>query len=257
MNARPHGIALVMVIEEYLNGRKRKGAKYDTQNFASIFERLQYKVHSYTKFSSSQMVQLVEEIATMDHTAYDSFVCCISAAGCNNHYARCSDDKHVNIYELVDKVQQCPTLQGKPKIFFINSNRREKPSAPPCIPYKIGSDTLIIWATQKGQNFQMDSNSIGCFFVFYLMKVIELKSMTTDFLSMTNEVSVILSIIPPFISTRAEKYIGQCPELESQLKSKVYFFYEDELPGKYINVIIIKTYIIIFIRLFWFTGQSS
>ena len=257
MNARPHGIALIMVIEEYRSGSKTGGLTIDSQNFISTFKHLQYTVQPYNKVTSLQMIQLVEEIASMDHTAYDSFVCCISAAGTNNHYVKCSDYKYVNIYELVDKIQQCFTLQGKPKIFFINCDRLENPRVPPSIPYKVGSDTLIVWATQKRNTFKKKSRTIGSYFVFYLEKVIRLKSETTDLLSMTNEVSTILSMYPPYMSRRhgqSGKYTAQCPEVESQLKSKVYFFYEDELPGKYINVIIIETYIIIFIRLFWFTG---
>ena len=257
MNSRPHGIALVMVKEEYSDGRKRNGAKFDTQNVISTFKHLQYTVQSYTKFTSSQMIQLIEEIASMDHTAYDSFVCCISAPGGNNHYVRCSDDEYVNVYELVDKVQQCSTLQGKPKFFFIDCIRIESRHASPPVIYKIGSDTFIMWSTQKGYSSNTNSGTIGSYFVFHLEKIIKLKSMTTDLLSMTNEVSAILCLIPPHISRRRGKCTAQCPEVESQLKSKVYFFYEDELPGKYINVIIIETYIIIFIRLFWFTGQSS
>ena len=254
MNARPHGIALVMVIEEYEDGRKRNGAKFDTQSFISTFNYLQYTVQPYTKVTSSQMIQLVEEIASMDHTAYDSFVCCISSAGGNNHYVKCSDDKHVNVYELVDKIQQCPTLQGKPKMFFIDCIRVEIQRLPSPVTYKVGFDTLIMWATQKERSSSKNSATIGCYFVFHLMKVIKLKSRTTDLLSMTNEISTILCTYPPHISSRTRKYTAQCPEVESQLKSKVYFFYEDELPGKYINIIIIETYIIIFIRLFWFTG---
>ena len=257
MNARPHGIALVMAIEEYLDGTKRKGAKLDTQTVISTFNYLQYIVQPYTKVTSLQMIQLVEEIASMDHTAYDSFVCCISSPGNNDHYVKCSDDKYVNVYELVDKIQQCPTLQGKPKIFIINCNRLESRRASPPVTYKIDFDILIMWATQKGHSSSSNSGTIGCYFVFHLEKVIKLKSKTTDLLSMTNEVSIILSMFPPHISRRTKKYIAQCPEVESRLKSKVYFFYEDELPGKYINVIIIETYIIIFIRLFRFTGQSS
>ena len=253
MNARPHGIALVMVIEEYENGEKSTGAEFDTQNAISTFKHLQYTVQPYTKVTSSQMIQLVEEIATMDHTAYDSFVCYISAGGANNHYVLGSDYKYVNVYELVDKVQQCPTLQEKTKIFLINCNRQESQSAPPCMPYKIRSDTLIMWATQKKHNF-LKKRTFGSYFMFHLEKVIKLRSNTNDLFSMTNEVSAIMSMIPPHKSSRTKKYEAQCPEVESQLKSKVYFFYEDELPGKYINVIIIETYIIIFIRLFWFTG---
>ena len=254
MNARPHGIALVMVLEEYESGKKRKCGEFDTQNFISTFNYLQYTVRSYTKVTSSQMIQLVEEIATMDHTAYDSFVCCISSAGGNNHYVFCSDEKHVNVYELVNKIQLCPTLQGKPKMFFIDCIRVEIRRLPPPVTYKIGSDTLIMWATQKEHSSSTNSFTIGCYFVTYLEKVVKSKSTTTDLISMTNEVSTILSMYPPHISSRSGEYTAQCPEVESQLKSKVYFFYEDELPGKYINVIIIETYIIIFIRLFWFTG---
>ena len=254
MNARPHGIALVMVIEEYRSGYKRKGAEFDTQNFISTFNYLQYTVQPYTNVTSSQMIQLVEEIASMDHTAYDSFVCCISAPGGNDHYIQCSDSEVINVYELVDKIQQCLTLERKPKLFFISNNRQAVPDESPSIPYKIGSDTLIIWATQKRHTVRMNSRTIGCYFVFTLEKVIKLKSKNTDLLSMTNEVSAIVSIIPPHMSRRSGKYTAQCPEVESQLKNKVYFFYEDELPGKYINIIIIETYIIIFIRLFSFTG---
>ena len=254
MNDRPHGIALVMVIEEYLNGEQCEGAEYDTQNFISTFNYLQYTVQTYTKFTSLQMIQLVEEIATMDHTAYDSFVCCISAAGRNNHYLQCSDYNHVNVYELVDKVQQCPTLQGKPKIFFISCGRLKSRRTPLSIPHKIGSDTLIMWSTQKKHTFRKRPCTIESLFVFHLEKIFKIKSTTTDLLLMTNEVSTIVSMLPPHISSHSGKYIGQCPEVESQLKSKVYFFYEDELPGKYINIIIIETYIIIIIRLFWFTG---
>ena len=256
MNARPHGIALVIVTEEYESGRERVGGKFDTQSFISTFNYLQYTVRSYTKFTSSQMIQLVEEIATMDHTTYDSFICCISAPGANNHYVKCSDHQYVNVYELVDKVQQCSTLQGKPKIFFIDCVRVETLRVPPATPYKVESDTLIMWATQKEHYSRKNSGTVGCYFVFHLMEVIKLKSRTTDLLSMTNEISAIVSMYPPHISRRRGhhgEYTAQCPEVESQLKSKVYFFYEDELPGKYINVIIIVTYIIIIIRLFWFT----
>ena len=228
MNARPHGIALVMVIEEYESGIKREGANFTTQNIVSTFKHLQYTVQPYTNVTSSQMIQLVEEITTMDHTAYDSFVCCISCRGGNNHYVRCSDDKHVNVYELVEKVQQCSTLEGKPKIFFISCGRLKSRRGPPPVKYKIGSDTLIMWPTQKGHQCNKKSHTIGCLFVFYLEKVIKLKSKNTDLLSMTSEMSTILSLVLPPISHRTGEYIGQFPEVESQLKCKVYFFHEDE-----------------------------
>ena len=256
MNARPHGIALVMVIEEYPDGQQLEGAQLNTQNFIYTFNYLQYTVQPYTNVTSLQMIQLVEHIATMDHTTYDSFVCCISARGRNNHYIHCSDHKIVNIYELVDKVQQCSTLQGKPKLFFISTERNEDKRYPLPISYKIGFDTVIMWAAHKGCPAIVNPTK-GSKFIISLQNVFKLESKNTDLLSMTNSVAAAMIMILPYTSMKTGEFRAQCPEIESQLKSKVYFFYEDELPGKYINVIIIETYIIIFIRLFWFTGQSS
>ena len=229
MNARPHGIALVMVIKEYQDDQVCKGAEFDTQSFISTFKHLQYTVRPYTNVTSLQMVQLVEDIASMDHTAYDSFVCCISAGGCNNHYVRCSDDKCVNVYELVDKIQQCLTLQEKPKLFFIACDRH--PIAMQSLPASscgIGSDTLIMWSTQKNKA-NILCHKGGSIFVLALEKSFKFKSKTSELISMTDEISAFTSMFPPRFSKRLGMCQGQCPEVESQLKNKVFFFNEDVL----------------------------
>ena len=233
MNARPHGIALVMVIEEYRSDYKRKGAEFDTQNFISTFKHLQYTVQPYNKVTSLQMIQLVKEIATMDHTAYDSFVCCISAAGRNNHYVQCSDSKFVNVYDLVDRVQQCSTLQGKPKLFFIVSGRHTTTAinVPPASLYEIGPDTLIVWSTQKNKRNSSYQN-FGSKFIVSFEKTLTLKSKNSTLLSMIHDLSAFLCMFPPRYFKRASVKEGQCPEVESQLKGSIFFFHEEEIPGK-------------------------
>ena len=239
MNARPHGIALVVVYENHPDGHPVKGGQANSSKLTSIFQYLQYSVQHHTDVTSTQMIQLVEEIASMDHTAYDSFVCCIFGDGRNDHYMRCNDRHYVNIYELVDKVQQCPTLQGKPKMFFIDINRHQHKKTPTPTPYKIGSDTFILWSTQRGK--KVGTNSSGSRLTLALKDVFKFKSEYTDLLSMAIiEVPTIISMIPPFIEEN--EVFGKCSQVESQLKYKVFFFNEDEVPGKYTTLFVISLY---------------
>ena len=231
MNARPHGIALVMVMEEYRSGYKRKGAEFDTLNFSTTFKYLQYTVRSYTNVTSSQMKQLVEEIASMDHTAYDSFVCCISSLGANDH-VWCSDLKYVNVYKLVNTVQQCSTLQGKPKLFFIASDRRTTTAenVPPASLHEIGPDSLIVWSTQKNRSNHLYRSS-GTRFAIALENILMYKSnlKSSTLLSMIDQVSVFVSMFPPRYSKRKSILHGQCPEIKSQLKRSVFFFHKEKM----------------------------
>ena len=241
MNARPHGIALVVVHENSSDGHPYIGGQANSSKFTSIFQYLQYSVQHHTDVTSAQMIQLVEEIASMDHTAYDSFVCYIFSGGLNDHYMQCNDRCHVNIYELVDKIQQCPTLQGKPKLFFIDINRRHDKQAPPPTPYKIGSDTLILWSTQRGK--KVGTNSSGSVLTLALEDVFKFKSKYTDLLSMvTIEVPDIINMTPPKLSKTTGMISGRCSQVESQLKYKVFFFNEDEVPGKYTTLFVISLY---------------
>ena len=231
MNARPHGIALVIIFQ---SGRKLKEVELDAESFISTFNYLQYTVQPYNNnVTSSQMIQLVEEIATKDHTAYDSFVCCISAPGANEHYIRCNDNEYVNVYELVDIVQQCPTLQRKPKLFFFASGRNSTNKAPAASSsFKIGLDTLVVWSTQKNKRNSYYQN-FGSKFATSFKKTLQFKSKNSTLLSMMYDLSAFLCMFPPRDFKRAGIKEGQCPEIESQLKGDVLFFHEEEIPGKY------------------------
>ena len=245
MNARPHGIALIVVKENLFDGHPYEGVQADSSKLTSIFQYLQYSVQHHTNVTSTQMIQLVEEIASKDHTAYDSFICCMSGVGRNDHYMQCNDHQYVNIYELVDKVQQCPTLQGKPKLFFIDIHRHQSKRAPPPTPYKIGSDTFILWSTQreKKAGIFFSANNNGSLLTLTLEDVFKFKSKHNDLLSMaTIEVPTIISMIPPNISKNTRMITGFCSEVESQLKYKVFFFNEDEVPGKYTTLFVISLY---------------
>ena len=241
MNARPHGIALIVVKENFIDGGSYEAGQANSSKLTSIFQYLQYSVQHHTDVTSTQMIQLVEEIASMDHTAYDSFVCCIFGDGDNNHYMHCNDLNYVNIYELVDKVQQCPTLQGKPKLFFIDIHRNHYENAPPPTPYKIVSDTLILWSTQRQR--KRGTFPSGSTLIVIIEDVFKFKLKYDDLLSIaTIEVPAIFSMISSHISKTTGMISGRCSQIESQLKYKVFFFNEDEVPGKYTTLFVISLY---------------
>ena len=74
-----------------------------------------------------------------------------------------------------------------------------------------------------------------------LEDVFKFKSKYTDLLSMaTIEVPTIISMTPLIVYDN--KMFGRCSEVESQLKYKVFFFNEDEVPGKYTTLFVISLY---------------
>ena len=62
------------------------------------------------------------EIAFKDHTAYDCLVCCVLTHGVLGHVYG-SDGRIVRIQQLTRcfSSSRCPSLAGKPKLFFIQA----------------------------------------------------------------------------------------------------------------------------------------
>jgi caspase 7 len=141
---RPRGLAIVIGIENFEPNRglqNRKGCKFDVENFTSCFESVGYKVDQHHDITRLELRELMKNTTSKtNHTDYDSFVFCISTHG-KDDCVYCSDGKKVDVYELVKMVRECPTLLGKPKLFFIAASRntettrsivhRDGPSPPP------------------------------------------------------------------------------------------------------------------------------
>lgn len=204
MKARPHGIALVIKNQDSTHSLPGRA----TTEFDSLFEHLHYSVQCHSNITASQMMQLMEEIASMDHTAYDSFVCCIT-----------SDNVSLDVCELVDRIDRCHSLLGKPKLFFVNSVPA-KTTQPP--RYHITPDTFVMWSTQKGK---ISNSSLS---TVVLNEVFEHRSMTADLISMTFEISALMSMFPTRFSKCSGNRIsiGQGIEVMSQLSKAVYFLGE-------------------------------
>lgn len=120
-----HGYALI-INNIRIDGREeRLGANHDGDNLSKTLQGLKYKLVGnkvHENCTAYRIQELFYEAMKEDHTHYDSFICCILSHG-DSEFVYGTDDKKVWLNELQKKVIQCPSLVGKPKVFFIQACR--------------------------------------------------------------------------------------------------------------------------------------
>lgn len=123
------GICLIINIINFDKGhvhlKPRRGSENDTKVLQRLFEDLHFKVAVHTDLNASTLENLFLTTHLIDHSDYDAFVCCILTHG-KLGVVYTSDGKAVEILSLVDffSDRQCPSLKGKPKLFFIQACQR-------------------------------------------------------------------------------------------------------------------------------------
>ena len=131
---------------------ERRGTELDANALMRAFTHLGFEVIIYNDSTASEIGALLEAISKEDHSDSDCFACCIMTHGDEeNLWAK--DDKYpvefpLNFFEA----DNCPTLDGKPKLFFIQACRGDKLG--PGIILKVGQDetysathyTIPAWA---------------------------------------------------------------------------------------------------------------
>ena len=125
MNKTPHGIAVIINNFKFHSSPDRRGSQVDEDNLRVTWEYLQYDVLILRNLTASELTHQLMEIALKSHEKYDSFVCCILSHGSSDDGVYGVDSKTVKIIDIacLFKAHFCPTLAGKPKLFFIQSER--------------------------------------------------------------------------------------------------------------------------------------
>ena len=126
MKQFPHGIALIINNELFTAKEMsfRKGTAIDERNLTHVFRYLGYKVEVHRDLKSQEMEDVMFEMGKRNHQMYDSFVCCILSHGTEGHVYG-TDGATVSLHSLTRIVDadHCPTLHGKPKLFFLQACR--------------------------------------------------------------------------------------------------------------------------------------
>jgi len=134
LDSDPKGVCLIINIDEFQSSTStdndvpqnldpRTGSEADVRQLVGVFEWLKFKVEVHRNVTKSEFLHIINEIRQLDHTAFDAFVCCIMSHGCLGHIYT-ADSERVRILEDVAHAfypESCPTLAGKPKMFFIQA----------------------------------------------------------------------------------------------------------------------------------------
>lgn len=133
MDANPRGICVIINNRDFYKDQRRPEAKLmisregtdvDRDKLVNTFKDLNFIVDNYVfdNMTDTQMLQVISEIALMDHSAFDCIVCCILTHGVlGSLYG--VNGMTVPIKDLTGplRAQFCPSLAGKPKLFFMQA----------------------------------------------------------------------------------------------------------------------------------------
>ena len=124
MDKFPHGICVIINNENFQEHNVRSGTNIDERNLVQCFRCLGYTVEIHRDCTAQQIQRIFDYYQKADGTNFDSMVVCILSHGEEGCIIG-TDSKNVKLESTVQKLNAkfCPSLAGKPKIFFIQACR--------------------------------------------------------------------------------------------------------------------------------------
>ena len=239
MKQNPHGLALVFVNGRFASNtplnftlKNRDGAVKDSDCFFQTFSHLGYTVRPYYDLSAAEMETKIIETSALDHSEFDSFVCCVSSHG-NQEGIYGSDCVILNRKVFIDKMKSCVSLRGKPKMFFFQACRVPLVQADSDSPQHSSSnqpatlhpdsDILIANASTEG-NAAYTSPQTGSWFA----NALKMK-LTNPQLPYVRTLQQILEEVTDLVSKTDGQLpngerVNQCVEVTTRMRKGVKFF---------------------------------
>lgn len=132
MKSKPRGYCVIFNNYDFSKAREnvpklrkmkdRDGTDLDAEALHNIFSELHFEVVCYKDATAKTICEILKDYQRMDHNGKDCFICCILSHGDKGIVYGC-DGQEAPIYELTSYFTglKCPSLAGKPKIFFIQA----------------------------------------------------------------------------------------------------------------------------------------
>ncbi|CAI9738935.1 caspase-8 isoform X2 [Octopus vulgaris] len=126
MESVPRGYCVIINNIEFVGGSRRQGAEVDEDELKKLFEKFQFTVKIHRDLSSNKMEECLKKYSDENHKLYDCFACFILSHGAKDEVFG-SDSKPVVINDLIElfNTDKCPSLENKPKLFFIQACQNE------------------------------------------------------------------------------------------------------------------------------------
>lgn len=198
MNHKERGLALIFNHERFeprLNLKPRSGTEHDCKNLENSLKNLGFEVHVYSDLTNTELMEIINRAADDNHKARDCFIVAVLSHGEHGIlYARDSVYKPENLWTPF-AADKCPTLAGKPKMFFIQACQGDKLDAGVTMlratetdsgshSYKIPvhSDFLIAYSTIPGY-YSWRNTSKGSWFMQALCQELNDNGFVLDLLT--------------------------------------------------------------------------
>ncbi|XP_006825255.1 caspase-3-like, partial [Saccoglossus kowalevskii] len=120
---RKKGQAIIINNHTFHNTKhNRYGTEIDGKKLEQLFQRKGFKVHVFNDLTGHQMYGAIRDISSQDHSKADCIIVCILSHG--EEGVVCGvDGNRVIVKDLTSHFNAiaCPSLMGKPKLFFIQA----------------------------------------------------------------------------------------------------------------------------------------
>ncbi|XP_070569397.1 caspase-3-like [Ptychodera flava] len=221
---------------------RRYGTSVDADNLLQTFGKLGFEAYRYDDLYVFEIDDLLQKVASEDHSNCDCVVVAILSHGSQDVvYGR---DGPVEIDQMTKyfKGDVCPTLAGKPKLFFIQACRGQQVDSgistqtydeidcghphPQRIP--IEADFLMCYATVQGF-ISWRNEEYGSAFVQALCQMLDLYANGMDLLRIMTRVNYIVANEYEFTISTLSNEFGriekkkQMPSIVSMLTKELYF----------------------------------
>ncbi|XP_070544304.1 caspase-7-like [Ptychodera flava] len=242
MSHRRRGRAIIINqkhFDEMTEMETRDGTDVDAENLLQSFGKLGFEVYRYDDLSVLEILDLLEKVAKEDHSDRDCLAVAILTHGDEDTvYGR---DGPIMVDQMLGyfRGDVCPTLVGKPKLFFIQACRGHKlddgvtlddyddvdGGRPQRLP--VEADFLVCYATVNGY-YSWRNPSRGSWFVQALCHVLKYCGEKMDMLRIMTRVSKIVAYEYESNTGTSEELIKmhkkkQIPCIVSMLTKDLYF----------------------------------
>jgi hypothetical protein len=127
MDHDKRGIALVINMRSYdapnpFELRERVWSEPDVEILKKTLNYLEFQVVLCQNLTKNELEQVMKEQAKLNYDKYDCFLCVVMSHG-NDEKIITSDCEEISFDEIMAPIKSCPTLIGKPKLFFFQACR--------------------------------------------------------------------------------------------------------------------------------------
>ncbi|BES87694.1 CASc [Nesidiocoris tenuis] len=240
MRHRRRGVSVILNHDSFSTETTRKGSEIDVEALTKIYEILGFEVRTYHNRTVDQIITLIKELSKADYSDCDCFCLTVLTHGMDRNILHAADGLYPAEYLWRPFTSEnCVTLAGKPKIFFIQACRgtmldggtrliryhtTETDSSGSSYKIPCMADFLIVHSTVEGY-YSWRNPETGTWFIQALCHVILERHETTDLLKMMTIVARKVALdFESFNDLYAERHgQKQVPNIMSTLIRDLYF----------------------------------